>query len=91
MANLRDRNLREEDIKNIISNFVQNKKENLRSKIWLKYFAKKHIEDICNLCADKIKNNWNEIYEQTLTGENLKNMKENISKKNFDKIKEKLQ
>ena len=91
VANLRDKNLREDDIKNIISDFVQIKKENLRSKIWLKYFAKKHIEDICNLCADKIKNNWNEIYEEILTGENLKNMKENISKKNFDKIKEKLQ
>lgn len=57
VADLRDSYLREEDIKNIISDFVQIKKENLLSKIWLKYFAKKHIEDICNLCADKIKSN----------------------------------
>ena len=65
------------------------KKENLRGKVLLKNFAKKHIEDICNLCVDKIKNNWKEIYEEILTGENLKNMKDKISKKNFDKIKEK--
>ena len=86
-ANLGDNNLPEVDIKEIISDFVQNKKDNLRSKVWLKYFAKKHIEDICNLCVDKIKNNWKEIYEEILTGENLKNMKDKISKINFDTIK----
>lgn len=57
--------------------------------MWLKCFAKKHIEYICNLCVDKIKKNWEEIYGEILTGENWKNFKDEISKKNFDKIKEK--